>query len=177
MPLRQQSATKISTTFNYPSYQLTDIFLYLKKVMWSFSVTQISPLNFKLPTYPLFLPNLLIDIDLVWHSPERVKRNKIKLGHLTTESVLSYSFVAKIHAKFQPGRVPCDTRREWDQSGRWARSQYADASLYSDPSIVKKSSNFHCRVSKVGRFIGSLCQHSNIISYKVLGQLFGHGIR
>lgn len=44
--------------------------------------------------------------------------------------------------------------------------QYDVASLYSLSDMVKKSSSFHCKVSKVGRFIGSLCQHSSMISYR-----------
>lgn len=42
--------------------------------------------------------------------------------------------------------------------------QNGAASLYSLGSRVKKSSSFHWSVSKVGRRIGSLFQHSSIIS-------------
>lgn len=42
---------------------------------------------------------------------------------------------------------------------------------------MKKSSNFHCSVSNVGRRIGSLCQHSSIMSYRAGVQLGGIGIR
>lgn len=55
--------------------------------------------------------------------------------------------------------------------------QYGAASLYSLGSMVKKSSSFHCSVSKVGRRIGSLFQHSSIISYRATLQLGGCGIR
>lgn len=55
--------------------------------------------------------------------------------------------------------------------------QYGAASLYSLGSMVKKSSSFHCRVSKVGRRMGSLFQHSSIISYRATLQLGGWGIR
>lgn len=55
--------------------------------------------------------------------------------------------------------------------------QYDVASLYSLGSMVKKSSSFHCRVSKVGRRIGSLFQHSSIISYRATLQFGGCGIR
>ncbi len=50
-----------------------------------------------------------------------------------------------------------------------AYRQYADASLYSESDRVKKSSSCHCSVSKVGLFIGSLCQHSSMMSYRVGG--------
>lgn len=55
--------------------------------------------------------------------------------------------------------------------------QNGAASLYSLGSMVKKSSSFHCSVSKVGRRIGSLFQHSSIISYRATLQLGGCGIR
>lgn len=51
------------------------------------------------------------------------------------------------------------------------------ASLYSELSRVKKSSSFQERVSNVGLFMGSLCQHSIMISYRVLGQPGGEGMR
>lgn len=63
------------------------------------------------------------------------------------------------------------------RAGRGACSQQDDASLYSEPSMVKKSSSFHCRVSKVGRFIASLCQHSSMISQSVAGHPGGLGMR
>lgn len=55
--------------------------------------------------------------------------------------------------------------------------QNGAASLYSLGSMVKKSSSFHCSVSKVGRRIGSLFQHSSMISYRATLQLGGCGIR
>lgn len=55
--------------------------------------------------------------------------------------------------------------------------QNGAASLYSLGSMVKKSSSFHCSVSKVGRRIGSLFQHSSIISYRATLQFGGCGIR
>ena len=47
--------------------------------------------------------------------------------------------------------------------------------MYSESDIVKKSSSFHCRVSKVGLFTGSYKATSSILSSPltatVLGQL------
>lgn len=62
-------------------------------------------------------------------------------------------------------------------SHSFAIYQNGAASLYSLGSMVKKSSSFHCSVSKVGRRIGSLFQHSSIISYKATLQFGGCGIR
>lgn len=55
--------------------------------------------------------------------------------------------------------------------------QKGAASLYSLGSMVKKSSSFHWSVSKVGRRIGSLFQHSSMISYSGVLQFCGCGIR
>lgn len=54
--------------------------------------------------------------------------------------------------------------RQPDSRAPGAAAQKPAASLYSVESCEKKSSSCHCRVSKVGRFMGSLCQHCSMMS-------------